>query len=158
MVETIKKVFLSPSLLQEINWEEEGYLIRYRIKTENKNLSSHWSPVYRVPVAEFDRVAGSYTEAVGEDGQIVVSVVWDDVLDFFSYDVYVAFRGGALFGNEFEYEEDLFYFHGTTQDHNYSFVRVPGSTIVRVIIQPSTNLKKIKDRFIVFDSDNPTQL
>lgn len=155
MPETIKKVVLPASFLTEINWEEEGYLVRYRIKTENKNLNSHWSPVYTVPIDDFDIVSGSLVENLGEDGQTVISVVWDDVLDFFSYDVYVAFRGGTPYGDEFQYDQDLFHFHGTTQDHNYSFVKVPGSTVVRVIIQPSTNIKKIKDRFIVFDSDNP---
>lgn len=155
MPETVKKVVLPPSLLSEINWEEEGYLVRYRIKTENKNLSSHWSPVYTVPLPEFGAVPGGLSVSTGEGGQIVISAVWDDVLDFFSYDVYVAFRGGALYGDEFEYDNDLFHFHGTTQDHNYSFIQIPGSTFLRVIVQPSTNIKKIKERFIVFDSDNP---
>jgi hypothetical protein len=153
--ETIKKVVLSPSFLTEINWEQEGYLIRYRIKTENKNLTSHWSPVYRVPVPIFESVPGSLVENLGEDGQTVVSAVWDDVLDFFSYDIYVASRGGTPYNDEFVYDEDFFHFHGTTQNHNYSFVKLPGSTVIRVIVQPSTNIKKIKQRFIVFDSDNP---
>jgi len=154
MAENIKKVVVPPEDIPEIDWFSEGYQIRYRIKTENKNLSSHWSPIYRVPVGDLELVEGDIFENFGERGQVILSVVWDDVLDFPSYDVYVAFRGGLTDPSEFEFDQDMFYFHGTTQNHNYSFGKRPGSTDVRVIIQPSTNIKKIKGKFIVFDSDS----
>jgi hypothetical protein len=155
MAEIIKKVIVPNQSNPEIDWNAEGYLVRYRIKTENKNLTSHWSPIYLVPIETLEQVEGSFFESVGEDEKIISTVVWDDVLSFPTYDVFVAFRGGTLSGDEFEYDEDLFRYHGSTQVHSYSFVKIVGAQNLRIIVQPSTNIKKIKPVFVVFDSDNP---
>jgi hypothetical protein len=155
MAEVIKKVVFSSDSMPPLDWNAEGYLVRYRIKTENKNLTSHWSPVYAVPINPFEQVEGSFSETIGEDGKTIATAVWDDVLDFPSYDVFVAFRGGTLYGDEFEYDQDLFHYHGTTQNHDYSFVKIIGSTSLRIVVQASSNIKRIKDLFIIFDSDNP---
>jgi hypothetical protein len=150
----IKKVTIPPQDLKEIDWDSESYLIRYRIKTENKNLSSHWSPVYSLPVGFFPKVQGDFYETVSESGKILVNVVWDDFLNFPLYDIFVAFDGGEKDFQEFLHDENSFYYHGSSQNHNYSFVKRTDANAIRVIVQPSTNIKKIKERFIIFDSKN----
>ena len=44
----IKKYRQSPANLPPISSVDEGYTIRYRIISEDRNRVSHWSPVYLV--------------------------------------------------------------------------------------------------------------
>ena len=152
MVDVIKKATIFSSSFAELDWEAEGYLVRYRIKSENKNVSSHWSPVYIIKSNDFEYIDGSYFETIGEDGKINITVVWDDLYNRPSYDVFVSFREAEV-SNTFSYDGDEFIFHGTAPTHNYSFIKVEGSESVRIIIQPSTNKKIIKDVFVIYDSE-----
>jgi hypothetical protein len=155
MPESTKKVVVPNEILTELDWETGGYLIRYRYISENRNTSSHWSPIYQVIVDEFEDVVGSFFEAMGEDGQTNISVVWDDAYNRPFYDVFVAQEGSIPYGDEFLYDGSSFHFHGTAPNHNYSFVKKPGTTSIRIIVQPAANIKKIKPSFIIYDSDNP---
>jgi hypothetical protein len=155
MPESIKKVVVPSEILAELDWETGGYLIRYRYISENRNTSSHWSPIYQVIVDEFEVVVGSFTQTVGEDDQVNISVVWDDVYNRPLYDVFVAQEDSVPYGDEFLYDDSMFHFHGTAPNHNYSFVQRPGTTSTRIIVQPASNKKRIKPSFIIYDSDNP---
>lgn len=152
MADVIKKAIIPPSSLQLIDWEAEGYVVRYRIKSENKNLSSHWSPVYIIPIDDLPQVEGSYFETIGEDGKTTITVVWDDVADRPLYDVFVSFRGATV-SDPIEYDEDIFIYHGTAPNHNYSFIKKENTTSVRIVIQPAADKKLIKSNFVIYDSD-----
>lgn len=152
MANVIKKAIIPKNLLTELDWESDGYLVRYRIKSENKNLSSHWSQVYLVPVSSFPQVEGSYSFVSGEDEKTIANVVWDDLAERPAYDIFTSFRGITTFNN-FEYDEDVFFYHGTSQTHNYSFVYPEGSTSLRIVIQPAADKKLIKQNFVIYDSD-----
>jgi hypothetical protein len=156
MADIIKKTIIPAESLTELDWEANGYLVRYRIKSENKNLSSHWSPVYIVPVADFPDVEGSFFETVGEDGQTNVTVVWDDIVERPNYDVFVSFRGLTLF-NTFDYDGDTFIYHGTSPTHTYSFVKKSGTESLRIVVQPSADKKIIKSNFVIFDTNYPIE-
>ena len=45
----IKKIIIKPEDLPPVDANEKGYILRYRIVSEDKNQSSHWSPQYLVP-------------------------------------------------------------------------------------------------------------
>jgi hypothetical protein len=152
-MDSIKKVVVPPEDTPELDWFSEGYLLRYRVKTQNKNLSSHWSPIYYVPAPDFSPVEGSFSEVEAENEKTLINVVWDDFLDYPSYDIFVSFTGGEKEGDEFIYDNDSFFYHGSSLTHNYSFVKREGATSVRIVVQPSTNIKRIKERFIIFDSN-----
>jgi hypothetical protein len=156
MVNVIKKVEAPPSLLAELDWESGGYLIRYRIVSDSRNIRSHWSPVYFVPVPDFTDVEGQFSESISDSDptKSVVSVVWDDVFNRPSYDVFVSFRDNPP-EDTFEYDGDDFYYHGTTATHEYAFVQRDGVSSIRIIVQPSANKKLIKSNFVIYDSDNP---
>lgn len=156
MAEVIKKVNVPTSILTELDWETGGYLIRYRIVSEDKNKRSHWSPTYVIQVADFYDVEGNYVETPSDSdpGTNIVSVVWDDVFNRPFYDIFVAFRGNPP-ENTFEYDGDQFYYHGTSSTHNYSFNQRELVDSIRIIIQPAANKKIIKSSFIIYDSDNP---
>lgn len=156
MANVIKKINVPKDLLAELDWDTGGYLIRYRIISESKNLRSHWSPTYLIPAQDFVDVPGEFSEVQSDSDptNTIVNVVWDDLFDRPSYDVFVAFRDSAL-GGTFEYDNDQFYYHGTTNVHSYSFVQQPDATSIRIIVQPAANKKLIKDSFVIYDSDNP---
>lgn len=155
MVNVIKKVNVPPLLLAELDWESEGYLIRYRIISESRNTRSHWSPVYQISAGLFENVVGSYREPLGEDGQTNVAVTWDDLYNRPKYDIFIEQVGSDPYGDEFEYDGSSFHYHGTSATHNYSFIKKTGTSYIRIIIQPASNIKKIKENFIIYDSDNP---
>lgn len=154
MAESIKKVLVPNSNLGDIDWDTEGYSLRYRIRSENKNLKSHWSPTYYIPVGPFFQVNGSLFETQGEDGKDIVTIIWDDVLGYASYDIYLAPRDGIPRSFSFNYDGETFVHYANVEGGNYSFVKFFNSQSFRVIVQPSTNIKRIKEVFIIFDSDD----
>jgi hypothetical protein len=73
--EVVKKFTTTITDLPPIGSLTEGYSIRYRIVSSDKNRTSHWSPVYLVQ-PDFTLVPG--TIAFNKAGSIA-SVVWDAV-------------------------------------------------------------------------------
>ncbi len=62
-----------------------GYYARYRIISEDRNRTSHWSPVYAVRTSPVSQVGGilSFVDDV-------LRLVWDDEEDRPGYDIFVA--------------------------------------------------------------------
>lgn len=71
----IKKSIVSVTDLPAINPILEGYEVRYRIVSEDKNRTSHWSPSYLIK-PDFTYVAGDIT--CNTSGGIA-TVAWNDV-------------------------------------------------------------------------------
>ena len=112
-----------------------GYVVRYRIISEDQNRYSHWSPIREIPVTFLQPVAGD----VAVNGSIV-QCVWGDEEARPNYDVFVKFDDGEYF------------YHGTTPTHQYSFLTEPAST-VRVAIQISSIEKQRAEGITIFESD-----
>jgi hypothetical protein len=158
MAQVIKKATVPRNLLSEIDWETEGYLLRYRLVAENRNLRSHWSPTYFVPVEDFAIVDGQIVETISDTDptQSNITVTWDDLFNRPQYDVFVSFRGNDP-ETTFEYDGEQFHYHGTTSVHSYSFLQREGVTSIRVIVQPAANKKLIKPNFIIYDGESVEQ-
>lgn len=71
----IKKAKIAVGDLPAISSETEGYSIRYRVVSEDKNRVSHWSPVYLIK-PEYTFVPGSIKFSSGSQ---VANVIWDAV-------------------------------------------------------------------------------
>lgn len=71
----IKKVRIPYADLPPINASSEGYNIRYKFVSDDRNRTSHWSPLYIV-VPQFIYVPGQIRHSSG--GQII-SYSWDSV-------------------------------------------------------------------------------
>jgi hypothetical protein len=73
--ETIKKFKTPFEDLPAINSETEGYSLRYRIISDDRNRVSHWSPIYLID--------GGYTYVPGiihfNKAGDIASIVWDAV-------------------------------------------------------------------------------
>jgi len=48
MADVIKKAVVLENNLPPVNVQTEGHSVRYRIVSEDRNRSSHWSPIYTV--------------------------------------------------------------------------------------------------------------
>lgn len=73
--EPVKKFRVPISDLPPISSENEGYSVRYRFISTDRNRTSHWSPVYLI-VPDFTYVPGNiYFHKAGN----ISSVAWDAV-------------------------------------------------------------------------------
>lgn len=71
----IKKAKVLISELPPISSETEGYSLRYRVVSEDKNRVSHWSPLHLV-VPAYTYVPGSIKFSSGSQ---VANITWDSV-------------------------------------------------------------------------------
>lgn len=97
--EIIKKARILENRLPAINSITEGYEIRYRVISEDKNRTSHWSPIFLVK-PEFTYVSGTIHHTKAGD---VSTVAWNSVQikkgttlikEAMSYDVWVKWDRG----------------------------------------------------------------
>jgi len=72
----IKKARFSLDESTTINSETEGYTLRYRVISEDKNRTSHWSPIQLI-VPEYTFVPGSIAIATANQ---IASFTWDSVV------------------------------------------------------------------------------
>jgi len=130
----IKKTRILKSSLPPIDHDTEKYNIRYRIISEDRNRTSHWSPIYNSDGVDLVVTSGAVSRAGN-----VITVVWGDQNDFPEYDVFVKFDSGD------------FFYHGKSKVHSYSFLKT-GTTSVRVKVQIISSKKEIKEALNIFDS------
>ena len=133
-----QKVRLARNDLPEVSRLSDGtygYIVRYRIISEDQNRFSHWSPIRELTMPP----------VIPVDGDVVVSgsvvqAVWGDEEDRPNYDVFVRFDTG-----------DYFY-HGTTPTHQYSLLAPYDSSTVQVAIQVSSTEKERAAYLTIFES------
>ena len=130
----IKKTRILKSALPPVDSETLKYNTRYRVISEDKNRTSHWSPIYN----------SNGTNIIGTSGALsiteeIITAVWGDENFHPGYDIFVSFDSGA------------FFWHGTSSVHSYSFLN-EGTTTVRVKIQLVSSKKEIKAGLGIFDS------
>jgi hypothetical protein len=108
--ETIKKARILENRLPAINSITEGYEVRYRVISEDKNRTSHWSPIFLVK-PEYTYVPGTIHHTKAGD---VSTVAWNSVeikkgttliKEAMSYDVWVKWDRGD--GGDWEYRSRI---------------------------------------------------
>lgn len=132
--ETIKKFKVPLTDMPPISSITEGYDLRYRVISSDKNRTSHWSPTFVTNAVPTETVSGALSITSS-----IITAVWDDELNRPQYDVFVKFDSGA------------FAYHGTSPTHTYSFLNT-GTTSVRVKIQIASSVKEVKESLVIFDS------
>jgi hypothetical protein len=130
----IKKTRILKSALPAIDHDTLKYNTRYRVISEDKNRTSHWSPIYN----------SNGTNIIGTSGALsiteeIITAVWGDENFHPGYDIFVSFDSSA------------FFWHGTSSVHSYSFLN-EGTATVRVKIQLVSSKKEIKAGLGIFDS------
>ena len=130
----IKKVIIRKASLPALDHDKVGYVFRYRIVSEDKNRTSHWSPINLVLDDSITAVAGAVQVSAS-----VISAVWGDELNRPKYDVFVGVDGATAT------------YHGTTPIHSYQFIKT-GTTNVRVIIQVESSEKTLNANLQIYNS------
>jgi hypothetical protein len=87
----IKKVIINKASLPAISGDSQGYIVRYRVVSEDKNRYSHWSPQYKLLV---DPTATINHALVINQSSSTLNLVWDSVQDITSFDVYTSIDNG----------------------------------------------------------------
>jgi hypothetical protein len=133
-----QKIRIPRSDLPEVSLLSDGsygYVVRYRIISEDQNRFSHWSPIRELTMPPVIPVDGDV--AINNN---IIQIVWGDEEDRPNYDVFVKFN-----------DEDYSY-HGTTPTHQYSLLAAYDSSTVQVAIQVSSNEKQTADYLTIFES------
>lgn len=155
----IKKVTVLKNALPPINAEEEKYVVRYRIISEDRNRISHWSPQFSISPEPVSLEAA-------EDQNIILEFVGDSLiakwnvssraqeefaknpsLSLSSYDVYVAW------GSQQGSTEPITSAYFATVSGNYiSIPKDPSAASVRVVVQNMTYPRQYLPRVAIADS------
>jgi len=130
----IKKLRIPKSSLPPVDHDTEKYNLRYRVISEDRNRTSHWSPIFNSDGSNVIGTSGALSIT-----QEIITAVWGDENLHPAYDVFVSFDG------------DPFYWHGISAVHSYSFLN-EGTTTVQVKVQLVSSKKEIKAALNIFDS------
>jgi hypothetical protein len=123
--ENIKKVTIKQDDLPPMMVENEGYVFRYRIISDDKNRRSHWSPIKTIK-PEFTFVSSTIHHTKAGD---VSNIVWNAV---------VIKKGTSVIKQANTYDVWLrwdkndsgdWIYHGTVTGNNVSLVRPSTYTI-----------------------------
>ena len=136
----VKKDTLPPvSLLADGSY---GYLVRYRIVSEDQNRFSQWSPIRELSGIDIDPVEGDII-ITGS----AIQLVWGDDNIGRSYDVFIKFD-----------TDETFKYHGTTLIHTYSLLAKSGASTVEAAVQISSSDREYASSLIIWDTDAPEDL
>jgi hypothetical protein len=145
----VKKVIIKKQDLPAFSGELQSYLVRYRVVSEDRNRTSHWSPRYKVNVEpEINRDLLPTPEpwiphsVVASENKQVINVVWTPPSNLKSdFDLYV--KWGT---------EDFKYLRSMQTSSDTILVPVGYST-VRFALQVPTFPKQRFTKATLFESD-----
>jgi hypothetical protein len=146
---TVKKVIIEKKDFPPLSPDGE-YLLKYRILSEDKNRTSHWSPIYKLSVARvWDKEEEEFVSLIKPvfgDLQIsnadrAINTFWEASAFASSYDVFVSF--GIYNVGTSAIAWGSYAYHGSSNSTSYSFLRPDAVTDIRVKIQLSGIEKEV---------------
>lgn len=133
---SVKKVTITKQELPPLTPNGE-YLLRYRIISEDKNRTSHWSPIYTLDAKAVPLRDGTLnTKNLIRDVTSSVTVTpttiiidWETTNDASLYDIFISLKTSGTWG--------AYTYHGSSPTHSYSFLKPTGAGItdMRIAIQ-----------------------
>lgn len=144
----VKKVVIKKEDLPALNGVSQNYLVRYRVVSEDRNRTSHWSAYYKVdvhPEINRDLVPPepwiSHSVVVSENKQ-VINLVWTAASDLKpEFDIYV------------KWGQEEFKYLTSVQTSSYSLLNVGGYDTVMFAVQVPTFPKKRFTKATLLESD-----
>jgi hypothetical protein len=145
---TVKKVIIKKQDLPAFNGELQSYLVRYRIVSEDRNRTSHWSPRYKVNVEpEINRETVPPESwiphsVVPSENKQIINIVWTPPANLKpDFDLYV--KWGA----------DDFKYLASIQTSSYTVKTLTGYSTVKFALQVPTFPKQRFIKATLFESD-----
>lgn len=120
----IKKIIIPKSELPGFFGDNKQYILRYRFISEDKNRTSHWSPVYKI-VAE-DTPTEILNSIIIDTSSRVINIAWEPQNNIEEYFIYIKWNNG-----------DWQYYAKTTQT-NYSIVYGIDKEYINLAVQTNT--------------------
>lgn len=139
---TIKKVKIPISNLPVVD-ENNNYILRYRVVSDDKNRSSHWSPFIRVDGPPVTVSSGAISVAINS-----ISVTWYDTPRRASYDIFVRYGNYNPLTQQITWGS--YAYAGTSLTQNFSILNNVTATNIGVIVQVSGN-KTLNSSLKVFE-------
>jgi hypothetical protein len=137
---SVKKVTIEKKDFPPLSPNGE-YLLRYRIISEDKNRTSHWSPIYKLDATQFiQNVSGDLQ--ISNDS-LAISLVWGESQLKSGYDIFVS--SGVYNEGISAVDWTNYAYHGSSLTQTYSFLRGTSVTDIRVKIQLSGIQKELNN-------------
>lgn len=136
----IKKVIISKNDLPAVG-ANNNHIVRYRIISEDKNRTSHWSPVYNLIGHAPVTVSGAI-----EVGTKSITIVWEDSAeldDREAYDIFTKIDNG-------DWE-----FKGTSYVHGFTMIKPNAGNEISVAIQIESYVKTRNITLTIFEGTEP---
>jgi hypothetical protein len=132
----VKKVIISKNDLPAVG-PNNDYLVRYRIVSEDKNRSSHWSSIWRIAASPVSPATGSV-----ELRDSMITMIWQDTVspgDKKTYDILISVDGGE------------WVYLGSTQEHAFTFIKPIIQSEISFVVQVESYLKIYSSDLVIFD-------
>jgi hypothetical protein len=138
MSNNIKKVVILKNQLPAFNGEDQTYIVRYRIVSEDKNRTSHWSPQYHLAAPTSQTV--EYGISLDPTKKII-TVVWTAPTNTNNiFDMYV------------KWDNQSWEYFGSVSTTIFALVAKSGATSVKVSAQVPTFPKKKFTNATIFET------
>lgn len=128
----IKKVVIPRNSLPPVG-PNNVYLVRYRIVSEDKNRSSHWSHLWRLIPKPADESTGNV-----EITESMIMVGWK-LTDIQSYDIFASVDGG-----DWELQ-------GSSKSNSFIFIKPTIVSEISIAVQAESYLKEYNADLVIFD-------
>lgn len=134
----IKKVIIPKSSLPQRSGENKNYAVRFRVVSEDKNRSSHWSIKYTVPLPDVTEI--DYRIAVDQSHDMVTAVWVPEAGTKSEFDVYI------------KWDSEPWQFVSTVFTTTYSTIIKTGANHVQIAVQVPTFPKQRYAGSTLFES------
>jgi hypothetical protein len=104
---SVKQVILEAKDLPPLSPDGE-YLLRYRIVSEDKNRTSHWSPVYKIDATPFIQDVDSNIDVTPSG----ILITWGQQNNSPLYDIFISFKVGGTW--------QPYFYHGSSELSYYT--------------------------------------
>ena len=120
----IKKIIIPKSKLPGFFGENRQYILRYRFISEDKNRTSHWSPVYKI-LAE-DTPNEILNSMIIDIENKVINLAWEPQNNIGEYFIYIKWNNSG------------WQYYNKTSQTSYSIVYDTTKTYVHLAVQTKT--------------------
>lgn len=122
--EKIKKVVIKKADLPAYSGNNQAYIVRYRVVSEDRNRASHWSPQYRLVIPS--QAQSEYAISVNAQANMINLVWQSDSSSSNKFDIYV------------KWDNDPYLYVGSVATTMYACLIKNGTSNVKFAVQVPT--------------------
>ena len=138
------KIIIKREDLPPISADDEGYNLKIRLISQDRNRTSFWTPLYTIEAPAVTEIPYN-THIVNTGSGKVINLVWEDPHGTLKYDVYVKWYMTA--GDP----DAVWEYKGTASANTYTLID-PSAHSYQVSVQSITYPKVYSMRYSLFTS------